>query len=62
MIRAYPELLESVHSQLPAAGIANYSSETFKSGAGRPLECMAVKRLSDRDVAEYEAGKAIVMM
>lgn len=72
VIRVYPGVRESVHSQLSAAGIVKCSADAFKSGAGQALKCMAAMRLSGRDVAnmgpldapygiqQYGKGRGIV--
>ena len=55
MIRAYPELRDSMQDQLPAAATASYGPMEPHGCAGRALECSVVKRLSSRDTAEFKA-------
>lgn len=60
VIRAYPEL-ERRASELPQVSVtAEYAPSLPSGGLGRPVEGVAVKRLSHRDTAEYEAVRAAI--
>lgn len=60
VIRAYPEL-ERRAAEPPSASLtAKYGPVVPSGGAGRPVESAAVKRLSNRDTAEYEAVRDAV--
>lgn len=60
VIRAYPELRERLLETPETAVTARYGPQTRQNGAGRPIECSAVQRLSSRDAEEYEAVNAAI--
>lgn len=60
LIRQYPEMRKTMQDQLPAAATAHYGPQTPHSGPGRVLESTAIKRLSDREVADYEAVESAI--
>lgn len=60
VIRAYPELQRQAAEPPPVSLIAKYGPVVPSGGAGRPVEGAAVKRLSSRDTAEYEAVREAV--
>lgn len=60
VIRAYPELEQILREPIHTPVTAKYSSAPTKTAAGRAMERAAVKRLSGRDVAEYEAVLAAI--
>jgi len=60
LIRQYPKMREAMQDQLPAAATARYGPQTPQNGAGRALEGAVVKRLSDREVQDYEAVRAAI--
>lgn len=60
VIRAYPELQRQAAEPPPVSLTAKYGPVVPSGGAGRPVEGAAVKRLSNRDTAEYEAVRDAV--
>ena len=60
VIRAYPELERRATEQPTGSLTAKYGPTAPSGGEGRPVEGVAVKRLSGRDMAEYEAVRAAI--
>lgn len=60
VIRAYPELQRQAAEPPPVSLTAKYGPVAPSGGEGRPVEGVAVKRLSGRDMAEYEAVRAAI--
>ena len=60
VIRAYPELERRAAEPPPVSLTAKYGPTTPSGGEGRPVEDVAVKRLSGRDMTEYEAVRAAI--
>lgn len=60
VIRAYPELERRATEQPTGSLTAKYGPTVPSGGEGRPVEGVAVKRLSGRDMAEYEAVRAAI--
>lgn len=60
VIRAYPELKRLMAEQPQTSLTAQYGPTIPSGRIGRPVEGVAVKMLSGRDTAEYEAVKAAI--
>lgn len=60
VILAYPELRERLLEAPETTITARYGPQTRQKGAGRPIECSAVRRLSSRDAEEYDAVNAAI--
>lgn len=60
VIRAYPELRKKMMEPIHTPVTAKYGPHAGQNGAGRALEGAVVKRLSGRDVAEFEAVDAAI--
>lgn len=60
VIRAYPELRKKLMEPIHTPVTAKYGPQTGQNGAGRALEGAVAKRLSGRDVAEFEAVDAAI--
>lgn len=60
VIRAYPELRKKLMEPMHTPVTAKYGPQTGQNGAGRALEGAVVKRLSGRDVTEFEAVDAAI--
>lgn len=60
VIRAYPELRKKLMEPIHMPVTAKYGPHTGQNGAGRALEGAVAKRLSGRDVAEFEAVDAAI--
>ena len=58
VIRAYPALDKVMREPIYTPTTARYSTQPPQAGDGRSLECAVVKRLTGRDVEEYEAVSA----
>ena len=60
VIRAYPALAKVMQEPIYTATTARYSAQPPQGGSGRSLECAVIKRLTGRDVEEYEAVSAAI--
>lgn len=60
VIRAYPELKRMMEEQPQTSLTAQYGPKIPSGRIGRPVEGAAVKMLSSRDIAEYEAVAAAI--
>lgn len=60
VIRAYPALAKVMQEPIYTATTARYSAQPSQGGSGRSLECAVIKRLTGRDVEEYEAVSAAI--
>lgn len=55
VIRAYPVLASVMREPTYTAMTARYSTQPTQGGDGRSLECAVVKKLSSRDIEEFQA-------
>lgn len=60
VIRTYPELRKTLTEPVCTPMTARYGPQTPQNGLGRALESAVTKKLSSRDVAEFEAVEAAI--
>lgn len=60
VIRAYPALDKVMREPIYTPTTARYSAQPPQAGDGRGVECAVIKKLTKRDVEEYEAVSAAI--
>ena len=55
VIRAYPALDKAMREPIYTPTTARYSTQPPQAGDGRGVECAVIKKLTKRDMEEYEA-------
>ena len=60
VIRAYPALDKVMREPIYTPTTARYSTQPPQAGDGRGVECAVIKKLTKRDMEEYEAVSAAI--
>ena len=60
VIRAYPALDKAMREPIYTPTTARYSTQPPQAGDGRGVECAVIKKLTKRDMEEYEAVSAAI--
>ena len=60
VIRAYPALDKAMRKPIYPPTTARYSTQPPQAGDGRGVECAVIKKLTKRDMEEYEAVSAAI--